>query len=244
MKLVRAMGFNLAFYGLTGVMAVVALPILLGPRSWVCGLRDGWVRVSLGLLAGIVGLRHQVRGLENLPEGPIIVASKHQSAWETLGLHLVFPDPSIVLKRELYRLPLFGMFLAKTGMIGIDRRAGASALKSMIAQAEPKLAAGRPLLIFPEGTRMAPGTSQDYHPGVFALYRALNVPVVPVALNSGMFWGRLSFMKLPGLITVDILPPIEPGLKRREFLTALQERIEPATRALEASAKEIGGRLE
>lgn len=143
--------------------------------------------------------------------------------------------PAYVLKRELMRIPLFGLYLRCAGMIPVDRTGGGGALKQMVAKARAAAAAGRHLLIYPAGTRTPPGERRAYHPGVAALYGQLDLPVVPVALNSGLFWGRRAFMKRPGVITVEFLPPIPPGLPRKQFMAELQARIETATERLVAA---------
>ncbi|MEC8676865.1 MAG: lysophospholipid acyltransferase family protein [Pseudomonadota bacterium] len=237
MTAVRSLLFNLYFYGLTTVMAVAGLPLLLGPRGWVAGWRDLWVRLSLAGLAAIAGLRHQVTGGDRLAAGPFLVAAQHQSAWETLALHSLVDDPALVLKRELYRIPLFGLYLAKTGMAAIDRAGGAGALKRMVADAGRLAGSGRPILIFPQGTRVAPGQAAPYHPGVYAVYKALGRPCLPVALNSGYFWGRTAFTKRAGVITLACLEPIPPGLDRKAFMALLQERLEGAAAGLYADAR-------
>jgi len=181
----------------------------------------------------VVGLDYRVEGLENLPKGRFMVASKHQSAWETLALHLIFPDPSIVLKKELLKLPILGRFIEKVGMVPIDRSGRASALKSMLIAARKWANIGRPIIIFPQGTRVTAGEKHNYHSGVFAVYRALKVPVVPVALNSGTFWSRKAFIKKPGIITVRVLSYIRPGMDRKEFMEKLEDVIETETELLE-----------
>ena len=168
----------------------------------------------------------------NLPDGPVIIASKHQSSWETLAFARLFPDSAIVLKRELLFIPIVGWAMARAGNIAVARGDGASALRGLVKQAKAVIADGRSILIFPEGTRVAIGAEHPYQVGTAALYRQLGVPVVPVALNSGLFWGRRQFVKRPGVIDVEILPPIAPGLRREAFMTTLRERIEVATERL------------
>jgi len=160
----------------------------------------------------------------------VLVASKHMSMWDTLALYVVLGDPGIVLKRSLLHVPFFGWFLARSTAIAIDRAAGASALRSMAKGAQGVLAQGRPVLIFPEGTRQKPGAPPDYKPGVAGLYGQLDVPCVPVCLDSGLYWQ--GFWKRPGTITLGFLEPIPPGLKRAAFMTMLEARIETATNKL------------
>ncbi|MFN3076024.1 MAG: lysophospholipid acyltransferase family protein [Alphaproteobacteria bacterium] len=194
----------------------------------------------LKLARWTLSLHFEARGLENLPTGPAILASKHQSAWETFALHLLVRDPVYVLKRELFLIPLVGWLMWRTGMIGIDRSRGTAALKGMVRGAAKALAERRQIIIFPEGTRTAPGATALYHPGVALLYQNFDVPLIPVALNSGLFWGRRSFLKYPGTVLVEFLPPVPAGLSRREFLSQLRDRIEGASERLAAEAYAAG----
>ncbi|TAN47016.1 MAG: 1-acyl-sn-glycerol-3-phosphate acyltransferase, partial [Rhodospirillales bacterium] len=190
MTSLRSLVFNLLFFGLTAVMAVFYLPFLLLPRKTMVAGARFWIRIMLWLLRQVAGLSHEFKGLEHLPQGPFLIAAKHQSAWDTLIFHLLLPDPAFILKKELLTIPLFGWYLAHHGMIAIDRGAGAGALKKMLREAQKALERGSIPVVFPEGTRTAPGDSLPYHPGIAALYADLKVPVVPVALNSGVFWRR------------------------------------------------------
>jgi 1-acyl-sn-glycerol-3-phosphate acyltransferase len=199
-----------------------------------------WMQGLQAVLRLVVGLSYEVRGRERLPAGPAIIASKHQSAWETLIFHVLVPDLAVGLKYELTRIPVFGWYLMRGGAIRIDRGGAARALRSLVEGARDRAARGVSILIFPEGTRRAPEDPPDYKPGVAALYTALDLPVVPVALNSGLFWSRRSFMKRPGRITVEFLEPIPPGLDRRTFMAELQRRIETATARLVAEGSAPG----
>ena len=228
----RAALFHLVFYLWTASMAVFGLPFLLAPALWMMRFGTFWSAVALWLLRICVGLRHEVRGATNLPPQPALIAMKHQSAWDTFAAPVLFPNVAIVIKRELGWLPFYGWYALKAGMIPIDRAGGAGALKRMVRASQRALALGRPVLIFPEGTRSKIGEPAPYQPGVAALYRALDVPVVPVAVNSGLFWGRRDFLRRPGQITVEILPAIAPGLDRHAFLRELERRIETATTRL------------
>lgn len=228
----RSALFAIGFYGWTACCALMGLPLLLGPRRLVARYGNWWSRSALFLARFIIGLNWQVRGVEHLPSGPAIIAMKHQSAWDTLAAPVIFEDPAIVVKRELTWIPLYGWYVRRAGMIAVDRAAGASALKSMMAQARRSFMQGRKIMIYPEGTRTPVGAVRPYQPGVAALYRQLDLAVVPVAVNSGLFWARRRFLKRPGRITVEILPPIAPGLDRKQFLATLQDRIESATARL------------
>jgi 1-acyl-sn-glycerol-3-phosphate acyltransferase len=232
MTLLRSLLFNLVFFGWSALLALLYLPLVAFPDRAMMGGARLWARSSLWLLVRITGIDHRVHGLENLPSGPAIIASKHQSAWETLAFLLYLPYPVYIVKQELLAIPLFGPYLRKAGMIAIDRKGGASALRSMLDEARHSLELGRTIVIFPEGRRTAPGERRPYPPGVAALYTRLGVPVVPVALNSGLFWGRRSFLKSPGVITLEFLPAIKPGLKRAQFTDELTQRIEDASQRL------------
>jgi 1-acyl-sn-glycerol-3-phosphate acyltransferase len=236
MSWLRALAFNLAVFGLTLLMGIVALPMLLAPRTWVMRFGRFWAWCVLALLTRIVGLDGEIRGRENLPRGACLVAMKHQSAWDTLILPVVLGDPAVVLKRELLWVPFYGWYAARAGSIAIDRQGGAAALRHMVAAARRVMAMGRPIVIFPEGTRVAPGARLAYQPGIAALYQALGLPLVPAAVNSGLFWGRRAFVKRPGRITLAFLEPIAPGLPRRELMAQLESRIESATAELEREA--------
>ena len=237
MIVLRSAAFQAAFYLWTLALGIVALPLLLAPGAWVMRFGTFWSAGTLVLLRWCVGLDHEVRGRENLPDGPVIIAMKHQSAWDTLAAPVIFARPAIVIKRELGFVPFYGWYALKAGMIPIDRGAGATALRRMVTAAERAKTAGRPIFIFPEGTRTAVGERRPYQPGVAALYRQLGMPLVPVAVNSGLFWGRRRFLKRPGRIVVEILPPILPGRDRRQAAAELEERVETASARLAGAGK-------
>ncbi len=236
MLALRSFAFNIAFFGWTAAMVIAALPALALPRRFMVGMVRAWVRGILGLMRHLVGQGIEIRGRNHVPDGASIVASKHQSAWETLIVNVVLKEPAIVVKRELYAIPGFGWELRAAGMIGIDRSGGAGALKGMVRDARAAANEGRPVVMFPEGTRTAPGASAPFQPGIAALYGALDVPVVPAAVNSGVFWARRGFLKRPGTIVMEFLPAIEPGLDRRTFVTRLEAAIEGATGRLIAES--------
>ena len=236
MLVLRSLAFNVAFFGWTLAMVIAALPALGLPRRFMVAMVRAWVRGTLGLMRRLVGQHVEIRGRDLVPGGACIVASKHQSVWETLIVNVVLEDPAIIVKRELYAIPGFGWELRAAGMIAIDRRGGAGALREMVRDARDAAAQGRPVVMFPEGTRTAPGASAPFHPGIAALYATLGVPVVPAAVNSGLFWPRRGFVKRPGTIVMEFLPPIEPGLERRAFVSRLEATIEDATRRLIAAA--------
>jgi 1-acyl-sn-glycerol-3-phosphate acyltransferase len=232
----RSLLFNALFYVTTALFVVLGSPLLFGPRRWAMAAFAVHARTELYLLKLIVGTRFEARGLEKLPLGACLVASKHQSAWETFGLIPLFRDPALLMKRELFWIPFHGWFSRKFDMIPVDRDKGPTALRRMLRQARKRADAGREIIIFPEGTRRPPGAPPDYKTGVFLLYEALGIPCVPVALNSGLFWPRRSLARYPGTIVVEFLDPIRPGLPRAEFLTRLQKAIETASNRLLAEA--------
>lgn len=232
MTALRAIIFNILYLLWTVAMHIVCLPLLLASPQTIHAAGKVWIAGALWLLKVCVGLAVREIGTENLPAGPALFAAKHQSAWETLYLSWRLNHPAFVLKQELLMIPVFGWFLKRVGMIAIDRSGKASALKKMVADAKAVFAAGRPVIIFPEGTRVAPGARQPYQPGIAALYAQLEVPVVPVALNSGLFWGRKAIVKKAGIITIEYLPQIPPGLDRKTFMRELEARIETAAERL------------
>lgn len=240
MTALRALAFNAFFLGWTAVLAVLYLALLPLPWQVLFGAVTWWARTVLWALRHLVGLDHEVRGAEHLPAGPAIVAAKHQSAWDTIAISVLIRHPSVVLKRELFLIPVWGWHARRCGMIAVDRAAGAAALKDMVRQAKARAAEGRKIVIFPQGTRTAPGDRRPYFPGVAALYAELGLPVVPVALNSGLFWGRRAFTKRPGTVVVEFLPAIPPGMTRKAFMAELESRIETATARLEAEARAGG----
>ena len=228
MVYLRSCIFNLYFYVVTFTMTVVCSPLLVLPRSYASAAMTRWAHWVTTALRVIVGIQVEVRGQDNLPEGPVLLASKHQSTWDTFAFFTLVKDPAYVLKQELSYLPFYGWFAKKVAMVFVDRGAQAKALRHMIAQSKERVAAGRPIVIFPEGTRSAAGSSKDYKPGVAALYKNLDMPCVPVALNSGLYWPRREFVRRPGTIVIEFLPAIEPGLPRKEFSKRLEQDIETA----------------
>jgi 1-acyl-sn-glycerol-3-phosphate acyltransferase len=230
--LARSLLFNALFYINITVRMIVALPTIVLPYAFLLRVLRAYAHSSLWLLRVVCGITVEWRGREKLPAGSYIVACKHQSSWETFALFMLLPDPTYVLKRELMWIPLFGWLAMKARMIPIDRGSGAKALARMIKAARAEIARSRQIVIFPEGTRRAPGAEPQYLPGVAYLYAETGLPCVPVALNSGLFWPRRSLRRHPGTVLVEVLDPIPPGLNRRAFLTRLQTELEAATACL------------
>jgi 1-acyl-sn-glycerol-3-phosphate acyltransferase len=234
----RSFLFNVVFYVNLIAFMLVGAPLALGPRIWAIRALQLWATTSLWWLKVIAGARYEVRGREHIPDGPALVAGKHQSFWETFAILPLLDDPAMVMKRELFFIPLFGWWAVKFRMIGVDRSAGPSALKRMIARAQAAISLGRQVVVFPEGTRRPPDAAPDYKPGAAALYMKLAVPCTPFALNSGLYWPRREAVRRPGTIVIEFLPPIPPGLDRKRFERSLIEAVEPATARLVAEARQ------
>jgi len=232
MTMLRSLLFVLVFYLSSAVILLLGSPLLFGPRAWAMKGLKFHALTSIWWMRVICGTRLEVRGREHLPQGPALIASKHQSAWDTFGLVPLTRDPAMVMKQELLAIPFYGWFSRKFEMIPIKREAGPRALREMAREAAKRAAQGRDVVIFPEGTRRAPGAPPAYRPGIILLYEELRIPCVPVALNSGLFWSRRSLIRRPGTIVVEFLEPIPPGLPRKVFLAQLEERIETATARL------------
>ena len=237
MLIVRSFLFNLVFYAHILVCLVALTPTLLMPRKVLLRGVQLWARSNLWLLKVIAGIHVEFRGRQNIPRGGLLVASKHQSLWETFALLTVFDDPAFVLKRELMWLPVWGWLAWKANMVTVKPGAGSSALNDMNERARQETRRGRQILIFPEGTRRAPGAEPAYKFGIAHLYANLDIPCLPVALNSGLFWPRRRFIRRPGTILVEFLEPIPPGLSRKAFLEELQARIEAASDRLLAEGE-------
>ncbi len=238
--IVRSVIFNLLFYLTLVVYLAAALPTLLLPYRYLIGVARAWARTNLWLLRVVCGIKADFRGLERIPRGGAIIASKHQSMWETFALLTLVDDPTFILKRELMWIPLFGWFLWKAEMIPVNRGARGPALAAMTERAKAEVQRGRQIIIFPEGTRRPPGAEPQYTFGVAHLYAETGVPCVPVALNSGVFWPRRSFRRFPGTIVVQVCEPIAPGLDKSAFIARLQEVVETASaELLEEAALEL-----
>ncbi|RFB79269.1 lysophospholipid acyltransferase family protein [Methylovirgula sp. 4M-Z18] len=236
MVYLRSALFNLAFYIVLVFLIIAGTPLLLMDYRYIFKLAHVWGRTSLWLLDKICGLKVEFRGVEKIPKGGFLIAPKHQSIWETFALLTHFDDFTFVLKRELTYIPFFGWYLPKARQIAIDRAKGGKALEQVTERAREVLAAGRAIFIFPEGTRRPPGAPPKYKFGVAQVYGETGARCLPVALNSGLFWPRRSFVRRPGKVLVEFLDPIEPGLDKQVFLAELQARIEAACNRLNQEA--------
>jgi 1-acyl-sn-glycerol-3-phosphate acyltransferase len=233
----RSIVFNVLFYLNLLVHFIAAIPTLALPRRAIIEVTMFWARTNIWLLRVVCGITVEFRGLEKIPAGPLLVASKHQSLWETFALLPLFHDPAFILKRELMWIPFFGWYARKSRMIPVDRGRGAQALAAMTACARAELAHDRQIVIFPEGTRRAPGAEPSYKYGIVHLYAETATPCLPIALNSGLFWPRRSFRRYPGTIRVEVLDPIPPGLDKQTFGETLKQVIETATARLVAEGE-------
>jgi 1-acyl-sn-glycerol-3-phosphate acyltransferase len=234
---VRSAVFNFIFYVNLTLFLVLGSPLLLAPRMWAIRALQWWASSSLWWLRILCGITMDVRGRENIPRGAALVAGKHQSLWETFAILPLLDDPCMVLKRELTFIPFFGWFSMKFRMIAVERSAGSTALRNLVKRAKHEIAAGRQIVIMPEGTRKFPDDPPDYKPGAAALYAQLNVPCVPFGLNAGLYWPRRQFLRQPGIIVLEFLPAIAPGLKRDEFQRRLITAVETSTTALVAEGR-------
>jgi len=229
MVFLRSLLFNLAFFVVSAGIALLALPLLAVPRTALRAAMRAWARMVVAMLRVIAGVRLDLRGMEHIPPGACVIAAKHQSAFDTAVWLALLPDAAYVLKKELLSIPLYGWHARKARMIPVDRAGGGAALRGMLRAASAALAEGRQVVIFPEGTRTAPGQRVPYQPGVVAIAGAASVPVIPVATDSGRIWGRRAFLKRPGVIRISVLPPLPPGLPRARLLRELEQAIESET---------------
>lgn len=222
--MIRSFFFNVVFY-VSSIIGLIALsPLLFFSQKFSKAIPRLWSFWVSFILRTIIGTKYHVQG--SIPSTPILFAIKHQSAWETIALNHILHNPAYVLKKELLWIPFFGFYLQKAGMIALDRGGGLNTLKNLLRQAKDRIQKKRSIIIFPEGTRSLPGTHHAYKKGIYILYKNLNVPVVPVALNSGVYWPKRRFVKHPGTIEVKFLDPILPGLKENEFMMLLETTIE------------------
>ena len=229
---IRSLTFVALFYVWSILVVVVMIPLLVGPRRWFTQPTRLWAWGTVLLLRLICGVRLEMRGRQHLTQSGVLIAAKHQCMFDTIGPLTVFTDACYVMRDSLLKIPFYGWYAVKAGMIPIDRQGRATALRRMLATAKARIAERRQIVIFPEGTRLAPGQTGEYKPGVAALYRALGVACIPMATNSGVHWPPHGFIRRPGLIVYEFLEPIPAGLDRAKFMRILEERLEDASRAL------------
>lgn len=240
MIFLRSTAFNIVCYGATAIACVLCLPGLLLPHKGAFAIIHTYVNTIHWLEKHILGLDYEVRGREHLPkQGSYIVAAKHQSPYETFKLHILFDDPAVVLKKELLRIPLWGWFLSRIRPIAIDRGQGRQASQQVVEGAKRVKNEDRAIVIFPQGTRVYTWqTTKDkpYKNGAARMYEATGMPIIPLALNSGVFWPRTSWVKRPGKVIFEFLPPIPPGKPTQEVMQELETRLESASKTLENEA--------
>jgi len=235
---IRSIAFTIAFYLYSTIVALLMVPLFACPRAWTTRALTLHGKGVVFLLRWLANIRFEVRGLENLPRGAALVAGKHHAFFDIFGSFTVMPDACFVLKKELAWVPFVGWYATKADMIVVDRSAHSTALRKLVRDAKDRFSNARQLVIFPEGTRKAPGDEPDYKPGIAALYRELEMPVIPLALNTGCHWPAHGFKRYPGTIIFEFLPAIPAGLKRGEFMRELESRIETASNALLAEERQ------
>ena len=229
MIFIRSLLFNIAFYLNLIIQMIIWTPYyFLAPRDKAWFVPKFWARSNHWLMEKIVGTRYEIEGLENIRHEACIIAPKHQSFWDAYGFVPHVPDPIYILKRELMWIPLFGWYVGKMKMIPVHRGSRSVALKSIVKGAQPAIRQKRQIMIYPEGTRRAPGDTPNYKFGIAHLYTELKLPVVPIAHVAGLYWPRRQFMRYPGTIKCRVLPAIQPGLSPEEFLKELQRVTEAA----------------
>lgn len=230
----RSSIFRTFFYVWTALACLIWSPLLYIPgvsRRWHAAFQTKWSR-SVGFWLRIIqGLKMEVRGKEHISKSPVIYAMKHQSMLDTFIMHSILDDPSFIMKEELLNIPLYGRLCDKVGNIPIDRDMGMKSMKKMLVRSRKETDDGRSVIIFPEGSRAAPGEKHPYLSGIFGIYKYLKVPVVPVAVNTGLYWRKGGYTK-KGTFVIEFLPPIAPGLQKGEFMAKLEEAIETACQDL------------
>ena len=236
MQRIRSRIFDVALAVWTAMFAPALAVLLVSgrPRTLVRATSRIWAKGILVLLRWTVGLTHVEQGRQNIPTGPCLIVANHQSEWETIAFLILVPNVAIVAKRELSSVPVMGWFLRHSPMILIDRESGGAAIRQMLTEARDALAQGRPVLVFPEGSRSSASSQVKFKRGIELLYLQLGVEVLPVALDSGQFWGLDHPFKRRGAITVSYLPPIQPGLTGREFISRVQFAVQEAVSARRA----------
>jgi len=242
MMTLRSLLFIVWIYLTMAILAVICLPLIIFSQRVAVEAVRLWIKNARLSLRIFCGIKTEIRGVENIPEGKLIWASKHQSMYDAFVPWLVLDHPAIIIKKELLWYPFFGWYAWRTDMIGIDRAGGSKTLRNMIDGSRKRMEEGRQLLIFPEGTRQAPGAPPKYRPGVFGLYHELDVPVVPVATNIGLCWPRRGILRRPGTVVIEILPVIQTGMEKKPFMDKLEAAIEPVCEKLLDEGLAVQGR--
>lgn len=240
MQRLRSLCFAI-FYGLSILaVSIVTAPAVFFAPSKARSVAKWWARMILPVLKFMTGITYKIEGAENIPHSGAIIASNHQSQWETIALYAHLPNPVVIVKKELFKIPLYGWWMARVGNIPVDRTGGAKALRAMRARAAQSIEKGEQIVVFPESTRSPVGSRPAYHPGVAGVYQSADAPCVPAAHDSGRFWRFPGIDKVPGEITLRFLPPIAPGLDRKAFMAQLKNQIEGARPDLQAPLNDQG----
>ena len=234
---IRSLAYNILFFSWFIFVLLIGWILLPFPRKALQRMFRYWSKGAVWLMRVVAGIDVRFVGLEKIPNGPILIASKHQSIWDTFIMYVILEDPQYILKQELMKIPFWGWYNRRVEHVSVDRHAGAKALRHMVTACVDRVVKGRQVIIFPEGTRTAPGEQLRYHPGVAAVYQQMpdGVAVVPIALNSGKYWGRRKFLVSPGTITLEVLDPVMAGAMPRKVFMAHLERVveEASTRLLD-----------
>lgn len=230
--MLRSKLFKAMFYLWTTLFCLLYIPFFWLSRDALIKCQRWWSYGVLFFLRNIMNIRLEIRGIENVPKGGAFIAMKHQSSFDTFVMHTIVSHPAFIMKKELLKIPLYGQFCKNTGMIPVDRDGGLKTLKDMMQKSGAAIEAGRQLIIFPEGSRSLPGEQMTYQSGIFGIYKYAKKPVVPVALNSGVYWPKKGHLVAGGNIVFDFLKPIEAGLSKNEFMATLENKIEEASHNL------------
>ncbi len=232
-QIIRSFIFNCFYVFWTLAVGILFFPVVFMPTHIIIlVIGKIWAQGLYFFLKILCNLKLDLKGVENRPKVPAIYASKHQSALETFMYHILVHKPVFVLKKELLNIPVFGYYLKKMGMIAIDRSGGIKSLKILLKEVQDKLDDGYSIIIFPEGTRTKPGDQVEYNAGIAAIYNLKAASIIPIALNTGCFWPKDSFLKKPGKFTIEFLPAISNDLNKKEFMSQLEEQIETKSKEL------------
>jgi len=236
MNRIRSIVFTFVIALAAVIFTIVLFPLVFLGEHTAKRIIRWWTHFALGAMAVIAGVTYRIEGRENIPAGGALVVSNHQSLWETIVLNILLSHPIVILKRELLRIPVYGWWAIRAGNIAIDRKGGAKELRRIRETAAARIESGAQIVVFPEGTRVDPGETAPYQPGVAGIYLAAGAPCVPIAHDSGRFWRKLGGALNPGVITLRVLEPIPPGLDRRTFQQEIETRINGARPDLERSS--------
>ena len=229
----RSILFYVLWFLWTILLGILCLPYLILPKQNLKKPINIWIFGVFKILQVTCGITYEVRGIKNIPDNALIVACKHQSAFETFALYFHFEKAVFIHKKQLYNIPIFGQYLKKTDMIAIDRSKVTSAMRKIMVDAKLKILQGYSIIIFPEGTRKKPGETPDYKKGFYGIYKNLETEILPVAVNSGYYWPKHTFVKRPGKIIISILPKIKSNIEREELVNSIEKNIETETKKIE-----------